>query len=178
MNGFETRYRQELFDGSFFKKSCPICGKELTFLHPLLYVDRPHHFLLLIKSKQDQNEQDHTTYLEDTSKRKRYISNVEEVGEKIRILEDELDDRVIELIKAKLYLHYKKRYVNLQSIHYHDVDKKSRTIWFDLDKEEAEIVAIEEQTYHAMLSKLDEESQNFVEIDRKWALKQLGIVQE
>ena len=162
-----------MLEETFFKKQCPVCGKEINFIHPLLYVDRIHHFILLIKSKKDWNESDHTVYESEGAFRKRYISNGTAVGEKLKILEDDLDDCSIELIKLKLFKKYQLRYPDLKEIKYHDRDKSSETIWFDLMKQEHDIIAIEEAVYQNVLKNIPKDGNDFVEIDISWAMKQL-----
>lgn len=171
LKGFETSFDLQLKDGSFFRKHCHICGKDNTVIHPLMYVDKQHHFVLLIKAKKEQKESDHELHKGDTHLIKRYISDVEHIGEKISILEDELDDRCIEILKVKLWLHYRKTDKQLNSIQYHDYDAKSKTLWFDIDIDgRKDIAGVEYTSYEVLKLKMLNMPSKFFEIDQSWAL--------
>ncbi|MFR5077118.1 MAG: CpXC domain-containing protein [[Clostridium] innocuum] len=58
MPEMEPQFRKELLEGVFFKKACPSCGKINTFLHTMIYVDKKHRFVLLVKPKSDLTDKD------------------------------------------------------------------------------------------------------------------------
>lgn len=169
INGFESRFRKALLDGSFFRSTCRICKKESNFLHPLLYVDKEHHFVLLVKLEKDITDKDRELYHDDFMIRKRILCDVTLIAEKIRILEDELDDRVIELIKAKLLLQYRQKGRAIHTITYHDFESVTKTIWFTLIGEEEEIIGIEWSVYLSLKRWLPVDDSVFQLIDSRWA---------
>lgn len=173
LHGFESNDEARLRDGTFFTAHCPICGKESKILHNFLYIDKEHHFAILVKSRKDMVESDQELYARDAHLRKRYVSKVDEIPEKIRVLEDGLDDRVIEILKLKLLRQYQRKTPDVKNVIYHDSDRQSETLWFDIlytDRED--IVGIEKISYERILKQLPVDGMRFVEIDRDWALSQ------
>lgn len=173
LHGFESNDEARLRDGTFFTAHCPICGKESKILHNFLYIDKEHHFAILVKSRKDMVESDQELYARDAHLRKRYVSKVDEIPEKIRVLEDGLDDRVIEILKLKLLRQYQRKTPDVKNVIYHDSDRQSETLWFDIlytDRED--IVGIEKISYERILKQLPVDGVRFVEIDRDWALSQ------
>lgn len=171
--GFESNDEARLRDGTFFTAHCTICGKESKILHNFLYIDKEHHFAILVKSRKDMVESDQELYARDAHLRKRYVSKVDEIPEKIRVLEDGLDDRVIEILKLKLLRQYQRKTPDVKNVIYHDSDRQSETLWFDIlytDRED--IVGIEKISYERILKQLPVDGMRFVEIDRDWALSQ------
>ena len=71
--GFESNDEARLRDGTFFTAHCPICGKESKILHNFLYIDKEHHFAILVKSRKDMVESDQELYARDAHLRKRYV---------------------------------------------------------------------------------------------------------
>lgn len=132
LHGFESNDEARLRDGTFFTAHCPICGKESKILHNFLYIDKEHHFAILVKSRKDMAESDQELYARDAHLRKRYVSKVDEIPEKIRVLEDGLDDRVIEILKLKLLRQYQRKTPDVKNVIYHDSDRQSETLWFDI----------------------------------------------
>ena len=62
MPEMEPQFRKELLEGVFFKKACPSCGKINTFLHTMIYVDKKHRFVLLVKPKSDLTDKDFSIF--------------------------------------------------------------------------------------------------------------------
>lgn len=173
LHGFASYEEAKLRDGTFFIAHCPICGKESKILHNFLYIDKEHHFAILVKAKKDMMERDQELYARDAHLIKRYVSNVDYIAEKIRILEDGLDDRSIEILKLKLFQRYQQKTVDIKEVIYHDRDRQSLTLWFDiLYNDREDIIAVEQISYEQIRKKLPVEGTRFVEIDRDWALLQ------
>lgn len=170
MPDFEPNLRDELIAGSFFKKRCPCCENVIDFVHQVLYVDKDHKFILLIKPKSDYKDEDHNLFTEHGKCKKRYLSNTEDVAEKILILENLLDDRVVEILKAKLLLRAKHKQNNVQAIRYYDIDQQSATIWFTVIADgNHEFIAVTMESYNLVRNTLpDEDYQCFKEINTIW----------
>ena len=172
IQGFDTNLETQLREDKFFRNRCPVCGKESMILHPLMYVDKKHHFVLLIKSEKDKKESDQEQYKGDTHLIKRYITQVEAIGEKIKILEEGIDDRCIEIMKVKLYLHFRRKEKEIQKIVYRDFDHQSRTFWFDvLFKDGDDVIGVESTTYEALKALFPRQPMEFSEINQNWALQ-------
>lgn len=173
IQGFDSDYEEQLKNGSFFRNYCPVCGKETLALHNLMYVDKQHHFVLLIKTKDAVISSASEIYQGDTHIIKRYVTKADQISEKLRILEDELDDRCIEILKIKLYLRYRKQF-EVDRIEYHDMVTQSQTLWFTITgKDYEDIVGIEYSTYDKVCKTLPAMPIEFIEIDEEWAMRQL-----
>lgn len=172
MPEMEPQFRKELLEGAFFTKACPSCGKVNTFLHPMIYVDKKHRFVLLVKPKGDLTDKDFSMFQSEKNCIRRYLSNQAHVAEKIRILEDKLDDRAMELLKLKIMLREKKKGNLPKSITYQD--KEADSIWFHVQRdEEADMIGIVKTSYDAICLKLPPQRNQFEEIDSQWALNYL-----
>lgn len=173
LSDFETQARDALLQDTFFTLRCPRCGHLIEYLHPLAYVDKNHKFILLIKAEKDFQTKDHHLYAEDTDSRKRFLCDHTKIAEKLRILEDDLDDRVIEIIKYKLKQYYQRKEFIITDVCYHDIDRSTQTIWFDVIKENcienAAIMKDEYQRINDLLSK--ESNDQYLRIDEDWAFQ-------
>lgn len=170
ISDFETQVREQLLEDRYFTLRCPRCGNLIEFLHPLAYVDKDHSFILLIKAEKDVTKKDYKLYQDDTTSRKRLISDHEKIAEKIRIFEDDLDDRAIELLKVKLHMMYEKKGQPFSHITYHDVDRESSTIWFETERNhQSDMMAVIMNAYESIIKELPADDQQFHIIDEEWA---------
>ena len=88
------------------------------------------------------------------------------------MLEDELDDRVIEILKLKLFLRCHRQGRSISQVRYHDKDED--TLWFDLiDGEDRDIAGIPLDNYQSIVDRLPPLAAGFQEIDDTWALAYL-----
>lgn len=138
MPEMEPQFRKELLEGVFFKKACPSCGKINTFLHTMIYVDKKHRFVLLVKPKSDLTDKDFSIFQSEKNCIRRYLCDPSQVAEKIRMLEDKLDDRAMELLKLKIILREKKKGRLPKNVVYQD--QETDTIWFHVQHDEEEDV--------------------------------------
>lgn len=172
MPEMESQFRKELLEETYFEKVCPSCGKTNSFLHTLIYADKKHRFVLLIKPKSDLTEKDFTIFQSEKNCIRRYISKQDHIAEKIRILEDRLDDRAIELLKLKIFLREKRKGQLPRRIVYQDTE--ADTLWFRIFHEASEdVVGILKQSYHDICGELPLQEQKFEEIDSSWAVNYL-----
>lgn len=167
---FEPYLKQQLLDGSFFTARCPSCAQRLQFLHTCLLAGEGYSYIILIKPKQQQKESDHLLYRERSCP-KRYVFDSDQLKEQLRILEDGLDDRAIQLLKVKLYLHLKRQGRKISALSYFDLDRSSATIWFHLYADGVrEELALAWEAYEALTLTLPkEDALRFQCIDMAWA---------
>ena len=114
--------KEQLLSGELFSVKCSNCGKTINFNYPLLYHDPIHRCIVDYTSplgNTGDNPEDNTenrmqqirylqamsdTYKDQLDSYKiRLVSNQNELREKAIIFENNLDDRVIEIIKL-IYL--------------------------------------------------------------------------
>lgn len=93
--------------------------------------------ILLQIKEQDGNPELH----DDLNFKKRIVFSNEELCEKIRIFNDDLNDIAIEYIKV--LLHNKTN----QFVQYHDYDKESETLWFETVTDQVNLMAIDISVY-------------------------------
>ncbi len=150
---FEPDLKQQLEQEEFYAFTCPRCGTRISFFHTCIYPDKQHHFVLLMKSEKEKKAADHHLYA-DMSATKRYISDARDIAEKIHILEEGFDDRVIEILKLKVYIYLKKQQRYPNTLRYKDRDKQSETIWFSYTEndQEFECASPISQTYSGHFS--------------------------
>lgn len=167
----EKTLKTALLSDTFFTATCPQCHHKIDFLHPCLYIDQQHAYILCIKAKSDWQKRDHDQFFEQRVI-KRYVSDHKQIAEKIRILDDGVDDGVVEIIKVTL----KKRYPEAIEIHYYDKDDNG--IWFEIDLVDKCLhVAITKTSYErlsATVQRLDYD--HFYEIDEAWAMQQILVL--
>ncbi|GAA6291413.1 hypothetical protein F200043G1_41870 [[Clostridium] innocuum] len=172
MPEMEPQFRKELLEGVFFKKACPSCGKINTFLHTMIYVDKKHRFVLLVKPKSDLTDKDFSIFQSEKNCIRRYLCDPSQVAEKIRMLEDKLDDRAMELLKLKIILREKKKGRLPKNVVYQD--QETDTVWFHVQHDEVEdVIGIWKTSYDAICSKLPPQKNQFEEIDSYWAVDYL-----
>lgn len=135
---FEPKLREQILNDQFFHQECPCCHKQISFLHPCLYQDGKHQFMIFLQ----MHDQENTPELhEELNFKKRIVSSSEELSEKIRIFEDGFFDVAIEHIKTLLFEKTK------QKVLYHDYDLESNTLWFETISKPSDVMAIDASSY-------------------------------
>lgn len=120
----EPNLRTKILDEEMFTYTCPQCHQIIQYIHPFLYHDKQHQFLVFMSNEEkDMDELQHQFPLT----RLRLVRNPHQLSEKIHIFEDALDDRIIELLKLSLV----PKYPAYKKMQYHDYDKASASIWLD-----------------------------------------------
>ena len=97
--------RESIIDDSIMTYTCPHCGEKTFLKHPLTYIDHKHHFIVMYG--QDKEQFFHgVEQLRTTPLYKDYIFRYTDswlsFKEKIMILENNRDDRLMELYKLAL----------------------------------------------------------------------------
>lgn len=100
-----TRTKQRILGGSFFEHKCKCCGETSFIPHSMLYEDPLNNLTVFhtqtilgvadayrtIDDRDDLNDDDHQV---------RIVTSANALREKVRIFDKELDDRIIEIMKA------------------------------------------------------------------------------
>lgn len=103
----DPELRERVLSGDFFRVSCPHCKKDFMVQFPFVYIDEEHKFVIWF-SEEDPGETLHvlTKPLSSQGYRFRRCSKINELIEKIQILEDGLDDVMVELAKFDCFIEF------------------------------------------------------------------------
>lgn len=126
----ESDMKTKILNNQFFSETCPSCKREIHFIYPCTYVDKKHRLILCLKEKPD---------FHDRSCHKRYVENVAQLKEKIRIFDFNLSDYAVELCKSKLKKYCEKS-EKVRWMMFDSIDEEY--IWFQVN-EEMKAVSIE-----------------------------------
>lgn len=96
--------RQKILDETLFDWKCPACGQELQLVYPCLYHDKGRRFMVYIApGEESRRSVDGVTEFPQLAQvRKRTVTSLPELKEKILIFEAGLDDQAVELVKLAL----------------------------------------------------------------------------
>ena len=170
---------QDIISGKLFDIECKSCGLKSRVVYPILFNDMLHKMMI-----QYAMEEDASTVLKQFDKyryhgfRLRLVSTQQSLREKTWILNDGLDDRIIELMKA-IILPQKQIEMPEKQIKEIYYCGSAEHIFFELDCESGEIVRVASarEGYNNLKEQfneyLDDERTPYV-IDRKWADKVLS----
>lgn len=169
ISDFEPHLIEDLKSGSYYRTTCPCCKEIITFFHPCIFLDKQHQLILYMKSEKDRKVEDHQVF-SNYAYRKRYVANIEEIQEQIRIAEDELDDRVIQILKVKIE---KQKGKAFQAIQYHDYDRTSNTLWFQIKEEQTlHNIAVLKLAHDSILASIEpEQTTMYEEVNIQWVYK-------
>lgn len=120
----EPLLRQRILENQMFTYTCPRCHEKITFIHNFLYHDVSHQFMIYMGRERRDLSQFKEQFPHFII---RYVAHPDQLRDKIKILEDGLDDQVITSIKHRLM----EKDHHVQAIYYHDLDTASSTIWFE-----------------------------------------------
>lgn len=90
--------RERVLAGDLFTLACTKCGQETTVEKALLYNDMERHFMVCL-SRDEPPMSPQADSEELTEVRLRWVQTPAQLSEKIRIFEDGLDDRLVEIQK-------------------------------------------------------------------------------
>lgn len=96
--------RERILEESLFCWECPDCGYKMQLVYPCLYHDREKQFLVLLDPNQKEQVLDKKAMAAEgpANAKKRIVSCVEELKEKILIFESGLNDAACELAKLAM----------------------------------------------------------------------------
>ena len=96
--------RERILEESLFCWECPDCGYRMQLVYPCLYHDRERRFLILLDPNQKEQSLDKKAMAEQSlpQTKKRIVSSVEELKEKLLIFENGLNDAACELSKLAM----------------------------------------------------------------------------
>ncbi|MEG0313644.1 MAG: CpXC domain-containing protein [Erysipelotrichaceae bacterium] len=159
----EKDIKTSISNDEYFKQKCDKCGHYVKFLYPFIYFDANKSFELFLSYDEvilDVNKE---------AKNKRIVKSIEELNEKIRIFEADLDDRRIELLKYRLCKQLGSDTVAIQ-VEFISYDKDY--IVFRIDDEYNNLKLIDSSVYNNIAEY--ESSSSILEINMNWAKEELN----
>ncbi len=164
MEELEPRYKQLILEDKMFHYSCSRCGCDIEYVLEVTYISKKGAYILVLKPNACFSG--FTLHHTDVYKHKRLVSTVSQLKEKIRIFDDQLHDYAIELLKYKI-----NKKMETDAIFYHDIDKDTNTLWFQMEREEvSQIIGIEGSYYTQCLKQVPELKNDFLEVDVNFIL--------
>lgn len=186
-------WAEKVRTGEAFLGKCPHCGWETHYDYSFLYKEREKNFLMYYAA----NEADYKSgyammtghdpmvdWEKISSWTRRVVTSREDVLEKLMILDDGLDDRIIEILKALAFV----------SLHQHKPELSVDTVLFDRGSdgnhyfrfsEKGKVVAayaFERPMYERVKRNLGENLRHLtggeVVINSQWAVKALRAMQK
>ncbi len=89
--------REKIFSRDIFKYKCPECGEEILISYDLIYMDEENKYVVCLVSGASDDENLNRFSLDGYTLR--IVRTINAFIEKVAMLEDGVDDRVIELYK-------------------------------------------------------------------------------
>lgn len=93
--------KESIKNGTFFDWTCPECGKSARIFYPFLYIDMLNRFMIWTGDPKSLNHDLYNKMTLDGYKF-RYVRILPELGEKITLLENEIDDYALETMKYSM----------------------------------------------------------------------------
>ena len=96
--------KEKIMDGTFFDQVCEKCGKAETVLHDLAYIDEENKLCLIMRLDEEEEAGEEEEVYLDLGYTVRTVRSYEQLVEKIMIRDYQMDDRLVELMKAASYM--------------------------------------------------------------------------
>ncbi len=168
---------QKLITGEFFSCACPKCQAKINLVYPMLYNDMKHGFFIQL-SPDEKSYSEALEYFKTQKHsllRYRLVRDTQSLGEKVSIIENGRDDKLIELCKWFYWAQLTESYPEFNCQHeYYYVDKNGiEYVDFISDNGKHMHCQLLEQTYSLFSEKysnlLEQEEKLKCEFDRNWA---------
>ena len=181
-------WAEKVRTGEAFLGKCPHCGWETHYDYSFLYKEREKNFLMYYAANEEDYKSGYAMmtghdsmvdWEKISSWTRRVVTSREDVLEKLMILDDGLDDRIIEILKALAFV----------SLHQHKPELSVDTVLFDRGSdgnhyfrfsEKGKVVAayaFERPMYERVKRNLGENLRHLtggeVVINSQWAVKAL-----
>lgn len=165
--------KENIFNREIFKFSCPHCGEEILVAYNCTYTDPQNKYIIALLS--DSEECDDNIKVEGYTLR--IVRSINEFVEKIALVEDKFDDKVIELYKIMLEDQFEDERpgAKILGIYYGGRSFEDNTLLFFIITENAENcrAMLSMQTYNAIEGQFEASAQKYAdvsEINRLWAI--------
>ncbi|MBR5155480.1 MAG: CpXC domain-containing protein [Clostridia bacterium] len=163
--------KEGIFNRDIFRFICPECGEEILVAYNCTYIDRDNNFMVALVTDGD------TASVETSNYTLRIVRSINEFVEKIALMEDGIDDRIVELYKIMLEDQFEeeRQGVELLGIYYGGQDFENKSLVFYIITGNAENVRaiLSFDTYETIAKQFDtypEMTKHCSEINRIWAI--------
>ncbi len=166
--------KESIYNRDIFRFCCKECGEEILVSYECTYLDKDNNFMVaLIPEKSDLG-------IEMTGYTSRVVRSINEFVEKIALMEDGIDDRVVELYKIMLEDQFEeeRQGSEILGIYYSGQNPDDKSLVFFIITANAENVRaiLSFDTYQTISKQFEnypEMDENSSEINRLWAIKTL-----
>lgn len=169
-----SELKENIFDRSLFRYTCPECGEEILVSYPCTYFDEDKSFTVALLPEKD------STTAQARGCTLRIVRSINEFVEKIALMEDGIDDRIIELYKIMLEDQFEeeRQGSEILGIYYGGQEPETKALLFYIITGNAENCRAELSfdTYNAIATQFEESSKSdadCTEINRLWAISAL-----
>lgn len=118
---------QKVKDQSLFFWSCPQCRGNILVSYPCLYHDMSRRFMIQYAQQERDDGERIREYFPDYTYR--WVDNLDALREKIRIFEQDFDDRVIEMMKFFLTASLREQNVSFINLFFWDVNREGQFVF-------------------------------------------------
>ncbi len=168
----EPELKESIFNRDIFRFICPECGEEILVAYNCTYIDRDNNFMVALIT--DESEKASITAADYNL---RIVRSINEFVEKIALMEDGIDDRIVELYKIMLEDQFEeeRQGTELLGIYYggQDFEKKQLVFYIITGNAENVRAILSFDTYEAIAKQFDESpelAKPCSEINRVWAI--------
>ena len=181
--------KKSVLSDRFFKWKCPRCKFETHLLHPLRYNDMENGFMVyyIPNTKRDilVDEKIESEFSDLSDIKKRLVSNVSELKEKIALLDENVDDMAMELAKhAVERIVEKTANKTVYEGYFLEMSEEENTVSFQffvgaerrpyIQTTRLEVYRRSLEIVRQYFSEMDYQS-GFVKIDREWSKEAFKI---
>lgn len=125
--------KSDVLNANIFKYKCPNCNEEGPLIYPFLYHDMEKHFMIHLASFSKKELNDALKSMENMMSsltndkfnyRHRLVNSVKDLIEKITILDNDLNDKVIEIIKCMVKVNLRDKH-DIEHLYFHTKDNNN-----------------------------------------------------
>ncbi|MDD3057382.1 MAG: CpXC domain-containing protein [Sphaerochaeta sp.] len=176
--GKHPKQKLAILTDSLFTLTCPSCKQQYSVLHELLVVDEKQHYAFMLIPDTELGEVDGkvTGKEEFDEYLLRLVGSSAGLKEKLLLLDNNLDDRVIELCKLYLSMQLEQQDVQL---FFADQQKEEQTLLFTVMDAESHVlgsVECERELYTQLTETVKAFAVRkgyFTKVDQAWAYQQI-----
>ncbi len=163
--------KERIFNRDIFRFTCPECGEEILVAYNCTYIDHINQFMVALITEEGEGSVIAADY------NLRIVRSINEFVEKIALMEDGIDDRIVELYKIMLEDQFEeeRQGTELLGIYYGGQDFEKKQLIFYIITGNAENVRaiLSFDTYETIAKQFDdnpEMAKPCSEINRLWAI--------